>query len=196
MNLKYALYDMVVPGNGTNVKRKHARVVPQRTVDMEMICELVSQSSSFSAADVKGILAAFTQWIGMYLRSGNAVRLDGLGYFFPTVRSREWIDEEGEKRCRVRVDTVGFRSSTELKKRLRTATLEEVKRDARDYPKAQRRKRVLKYLESHSYINGRDYRLLNGCSLYMALNDLRELMEEGVIRRMGKGKQTLYVGSK
>jgi len=81
MSLKYALYDTPVPDSRENKQMKHARVVYNGTVNMYMLCKLISASSSFSAADVKGILEAFTQWMGVYLAEGSILCLEGLGIF-------------------------------------------------------------------------------------------------------------------
>jgi len=193
MSLRYAMYETPVPDNREDKGRKHARVVYNSTVSMEMICKLVSASSSFSSADVKGILASFTHWMGVYLAEGSLIRLEGLGHFSPSLRSREVIDMQGKKRIEVEVHTVGFRCSPELKRLMRKASLEETKRICIHFPAEERLERIRILIGERHHINCNDVMTLNNCTRHVALADLKVLMAEGTVVRIGKVRQTMYV---
>lgn len=193
MKLKYALYDTPVPRGKKNKGTKHARIIRNGTIDMEMMCELVSQSSSFSSADVKGIVAAFTHWMGIYLAGGSTLKMEGLGHFYTTIRSREGVDSEGKRKVKVRVDSIGFRCAPVLKKRLYSATLEEVKRPRTNPQNEKTRARILHHIRSNGYINISEAMYINDYTRYAALSDLKMLMENDKIRRIGKARQTIYI---
>ncbi|MDH6304663.1 putative histone-like DNA-binding protein [Parabacteroides sp. PF5-5] len=194
MSLKFTLHETPAPKGREEKPGRHARVVHDETVGMEKLCKLVSASSSFSSADVKGILEAFNFWMGFYMKGGSIIKLEGLGHFYPTLKSKAYKDEKGRKRIRIEVDTVGFRCAPELKDKIRLATLEQERRPrVKKFTPEERQKRILKYLESNHYANCRTIMGLNTCGQQIALRDLRTLAAKGDITRIGNARQTLYV---
>lgn len=192
--MRYALYDTPVPKGRKNLNTKHARVVADSKVDMEKLCKLVSAGSSFSAADVKGILEAFKHWLGVYLVEGSTVEMEGLGHFYPTLKSTVEIDEKGSHKVHVRVDTVSFRCSPELKKMVREAELIHEKRPEREKIGAyQRKENILNYIRDNVAINTTTIMQLNHCNRHVALNDMKVLMAEGKVLKAGKGKLSIYI---
>lgn len=194
MSLRFTLHETPVPKGRENKQVQHARVVHDETVNMEKLCKLVSASSSFSPADVKGILEALKFWMGVYMGGGSIIKLEGLGHFYPTLKSKPYIDEKGQERLHVHVDTVGFRCSPELKELIREANLEEEKRPTRKkYTSEERQRRILDYLQKHNYMNSQTVRGLNNCCQQLAISDLKALLNENKISKIGKARQTLYV---
>ena len=56
--------------------------------DMEKLCELVSNRSAMSSADVKAVLDSLNWAMGLELRSGNIVQVGEFGNFRMSVRSK------------------------------------------------------------------------------------------------------------
>lgn len=194
MSLKFTWHETPAPEGKPGKTPRHARVVHDETVGMEKLCKLVSASSSFSSADVKGILEAFQFWMGVYLKGGSIIKLEGLGHFFPTLRSSSYKKADGEEGIEVWVDSVGFRCSPTLKNELRNARLEEDKRpEHRRFSAEERQKRILQYLGKQKYANCRSIEGLNNCCAQIALHDLKTLQTEGKIVKIGKARQTLYL---
>lgn len=195
MSLKYSLYETPVPNGRENKKtEKHARVKPQGTKDTDFLCNLISQSSSFSSADVKGILEALTSWMGFYLGEGNSVELEGLGHFSPTLKTKEYIDENGRSQLDIQIDTVSYRCSPTLKKEIRKARLEEIKREnTNKLISSQRKENILWYVQKNISINCKICMEINNCTRYTALEDLKELVAEQQLLQTGKGKQRMYL---
>ncbi len=88
------------PGKGDNL---HARQVNQYTVRIDALCEEISQISSFSSSDVKGVLEALKSRIAFHLKYGDIVELEGLGTFnaslkCPSLPTEKQITRSEERR--------------------------------------------------------------------------------------------------
>lgn len=195
MSLKYSLYPTPVPKERENRStEKHARVRSQGTKDTEFLCTLISESSSFSSADVKGILEALASWMAFYLGEGNSIELEGLGHFSPTLKTREYRDENGKSQRHVHIDTISYRCSPSLKKEIRKARLEEIKRETHPpFSPAERKENIEAYIRKNISINCKTCTDINKCTRYAALQDLKELVDEKRLLQVGKGKQHIYI---
>jgi len=82
---------------------------------MNDICEYISECSSVTSADIKGVLEALTSYIGRELSYGYSVELEGLGHFSPSVKSKEVTDQKGNTKSSASIHGVNFRCSPRLK---------------------------------------------------------------------------------
>ena len=83
------------PGNEQRRPTSCARVITRDTKRMNDICEYISECSSVTSADIKGVLEALTSYIGRELSYGYSVELEGLGHFSPSVKSKEGYNITG-----------------------------------------------------------------------------------------------------
>lgn len=56
-----------------------------------------------------------------------------------------------------------------------------------------RQRRSIDFISDHGHITNKDYAQLNGISERQALRELNELVESGVLRRIGKGRACRYI---
>ena len=56
----------------------------------------------------------------------------------------------------------------------------------------ERQKNALKYLDEHSSITNREYRELNDVSKNTAINDLSEMVENDILKKVGRGRAVRY----
>lgn len=74
MSATYNLFKSPPPQQKEGVKaRLHARLVNQHTVRIDRLCEEISEISSFSSSDVKGMLDALQSRIAFHLAYGDIV---------------------------------------------------------------------------------------------------------------------------
>lgn len=196
MSLKFGWYKTPVPGNREDKKLPHARIISQGTLDTKYMCKMISMSSTISSADVKGVLEALNFWMGFCLSEGNSIELDGLGYFTPTLKSKIATDENGKNKVLAEVDSVSFRCATSLKEQVREAGLELVKKtNTEKFPQEQRLEKIMAEVEKNKCINRSTCMKLNHCSQFMALNDLKQLINSNKLIQIGGSKQTMYIRS-
>ncbi len=172
----------------------HARLVNQQTIRLWQLVEEISEISSFSSADVKGMLEAFRSRLEFHLENGDNVELEGLGTFSVSLHCPPSKTEKEIVPSKVWFHKVNFRSSKELKKKLCWMKVERSEQRSRlkVKPVAIRKQNILHYLEEKRTISCYMCRSINACSKYLALKDLRELMDEGKIVRLGRKENAQY----
>lgn len=172
----------------------HARQVNQYTVRLDALCEEISQISSFSSSDVKGMLEALKSRIAFHLKYGDIVELEGLGTFNASLKCPPLTTEKQITPHLVKFSKVVFRCSNELKKELRDMKTERADEPSRlkGYPEEKRKANILNYIKQNNTISTLECRSINGCSKYIALKDLRTLLTEGKIIRLGYRSNAQY----
>lgn len=194
MPAKYALYENPNPKGDGEKQPLHARIVPWGTVRTEEIAQDIADSCGYSTAVTKGMLDALAHIISRNLSRGYTVELDELGSFSISLKSRPVMDKKELRSCSVSFGNVHFRGSKKLKDRLSSLRLErDPDAGTTCHPPAKRRTQLLGYMKEHEYINRAQYMQLNSCNRSTAISDLSELMEEGILKRLGNGKAVLYV---
>ena len=66
---------------GEDIKTTYPRMTGGRVVTTDELAARVSEESTFSAGEVKGILASVCKYLAWYMRDGDRVKVDGLGTF-------------------------------------------------------------------------------------------------------------------
>lgn len=179
------------PGKGENL---HARQVNQYTVRIDALCEEISQISSFSSSDVKGMLDALKSRIAFHLKYGDIVELEGLGTFNASLKCPPLPTEKQITPHLVKFNKVVFRCASELKNELRFMKVERADEPSRlkGYPSEKRKANILAYIDNNDAISTQECRSINGCSKYLALKDISELLQEGKIVRLGYRSNAQY----
>lgn len=188
MAIKYTVHETPKPNGREEEVLRHARAVCGATMKLDYICELISNRSSLSSADVKGVLDSFAWVMGFCLKGGNHVELEELGYFSPSLKTTQL----GDGKVKVEVDGINYRCSTKLKDELRFTTLERVKETKENNPE-KRKKIMLEYVERNGSISIRTYAGITGCSRYRADADFKRYLEEGVLVKVGYSNRALYL---
>jgi predicted histone-like DNA-binding protein len=174
--------------------RIHARLVNQNVVRIDRLTEEISQFSSFTSADVKGILEIFRTTMLLHFKHGEIVELEGLGTFNLSLKSIPAKKEKEVTPTKVGVNKVVFRCSKKLKKELQWIKFERANEGSRlkGYSVAKRKANILQYLAKEYTISSALCCDLNNCSKYLALKDLNALRQEGKIARLGFSHNAQY----
>lgn len=172
----------------------HARQVNQYTVRIDALCEEISNISSFSSSDVKGMLEALKSRITFHLKYGDIVELEGLGTFNASLKCPPYNTEKQIPPHLVKFHKVVFRCANELKKELKYMKVERAKEASRlkGLPPEKRKANILTYIENNNTISTLECRSLNRCTKYIALKDINELLQEGKIVRLGYRSNAQY----
>lgn len=183
------------PGMGrTDVKQPlYPCLVPWRTVRLDDLVSMAQGRSSFSSADIKGVLQLLQDLIVDALQYGQYVELEGIGTFGVSLKSRPVMEEKEIRSESIRFHDVTFRSSKELRDRLRTMQLERSpEKDPVGFTPEVCEARTLEYLKTHPYISGKIYRSLCRCGKTKAAADLKRMMKEGKLERTFVGNTYLF----
>lgn len=144
---------------------------------------------------MKGILQLFQDMMVDFLMFGYNVELEGIGTFSVSLKSRPVMEENEIRAESIHFKDVKFRSSKELRDRLKTMPVFRDEYTVSDpaYPSAKEcEQEVFRYLETNPFIHQKKYMSLCGCSRSKASLDLRRLVEEGKLRWEKLGTSHLY----
>lgn len=193
--IKFGLYQ--TPANGEAQPLPCARFISQGTKGMEEICDALTESSTLTSADIKGVLEGLSRYIGRQLSYGYNIALDGLGTFSPALRTIQKTNEKGEPMQEVQIHGVNFRCDKRLKERVKRERPQKIKRlNIPQKDREGRRAKMLEYLQTHPSINVTEYARMNHCTHYAAQNDIRQFVSEGIIYASGARTHRVYLIAK
>lgn len=191
MSIKFKVYSTPKPHSRSGAKLTHARAISRGTYDLQKVCDLISERSAVSSAEVKSILDSFAWVIELTLEDGCHVELDDLGYFSPSLKTVP--SKKDANKNTVYVDGINYRCSTSLRKKLHKIDLEYVKEKKKPNDWNTRKTDLVKYMERWESITPRTYAEAFGCSRYRANLDFQRFVEEGVLVKVGYRNKVMYL---
>ena len=94
MSIHYKLYQKPQPGvAGGGVKKWYANAVLDEELTIDDLVKKIEKFSSFSEADIRGIIVAVENVIKEEITNGKIIRLDVLGSFYPSL-STDGVENE------------------------------------------------------------------------------------------------------
>lgn len=194
MAAEYALFKNPPRKGSTEEPQLHARIVPGRVIRLERIAKEISSFSSFSSADIKGLLQAFADQLVEHLEAGDEIDMEGFGHFNISLSCPKISRPQDVRAEDIRFKSVNFRCSKKITSRLEAMCVrrKEGASAAPLYTSEQRKKNILRHLAEEQTLMSSDCMRINACTRYMALKDLKELLAEGKIGKIGKRKITIY----
>ncbi len=195
MSANYKLVRTPNPKGDGEITPYHARMVATGTIGMEEMMDFMASSSSFSSADVKGVLQLLQDMIVMNLQTGYNVHLEGIGTFSISLHCPPAMDKKKVRSEYVSFRSVNFRPSVKLNNRLRSMHFYRAEEDKgkKSFSPEECKNRLLLYLEKYNHITGSEYMGLNHCCRSKASSDLMKFRSEGIIQRKGRGPTTYYI---
>ena len=193
MCARYKLAKNPDPTGNNSKQSLHPRVVPYGTVRIKELMRDIESRSGLSSADIKGALQVIADVMAEQLDRGYNVELEGIGFFSVSLTARPVADQKEIRSESIHFRNVNFRCSKYLKSKLKTMYLERVPESRGTLLSFDERiSRLMDYLKSHHYITCGDYRGLTGCSKYLALKDLNQLIHEGKLAKGGYRSTRVY----
>lgn len=203
---EYAMQEMNLP-NSEGEQVLYPRMVLNRQVDTAYIAKRLASQTTFTAAEVIGLLMGLSDELSFHLAEGSPVKLEGIGIFTPALalhkgKERE-TGEEGEAKRNAQsiyVGGVNFRPEKSLLKDInRQCELErskgKFKRSSQKYTPEQRLELAKQYLDSHPFMRIADYAAITGLRKTAASIELKQwlLLPDSGIATSGRGTHKVYV---
>ena len=190
MAIRFTINPTPKPNGRKGKTSTHARQVSWGTYKLDEVCEMISERSAVSSADVKSVLDSFAWVMHAAFRSGYHLELEDLGYFWPSLRTRP--NDEGTNI--VELDGVNYRCSTRLLKKLKQIELKRINTKAvTDEGLDKRKEKMLEYLQHNETLSPRIYAECTGCTRYRAESELKQFVDEGLLEKVGYRRQTVYL---
>lgn len=195
-----AIYDFKKKPNLTTKEGEtevlYPSIVYTGKVTTRELLETLASRSTFRAGEVEGALTELVKLVGEYVGKGFHVELGDFGVFSGKIKSRMVADKKDIRSRSIAFNGVNFRASKEF----RAKAVGDLERspvwkfhNSRQMEEEERKRRMLAYIDKHGFINRVAYTRLTGRLKDMALKDLKEFVEQGIISRVGYGNQLHFV---
>lgn len=94
----------------------YVRAITSQTTHLNALAKNIQDATSFTVHDIVGIVSSIVNEIRQEIGNGNAVHIDGLGYFYPKISGEIVNDRHGIRRLRnAKVVTLRFKPEQGLK---------------------------------------------------------------------------------
>ncbi len=194
-------YDMRKKYNPSNPEgdEYRARPVITTTVDLNFICDEISERASYSSGDVYGMMCEVITSIKNHIADGHRVKIDGLGSFEVKLSSK--AKEKGARTTNKDVEIKGltFRLSKTFIKNWKFVVehcSKSMKKSDKVIPMIQRRRIMKSLLDKETVIRRKEYDSAAGISKDLAYKDILSFIEEGWLAKKGTGSNTMYFRAK
>ena len=169
-------------------------VVASTPVTTKEMAERISHACTLHKADVVAVLSALGHEMSEALLDGRTVQMDEIGSFSLKLALKEPKHLEDRVTSQdVVVKGVSFRPCKELKEALRGAEIVSGGHAVRTLLTRDIVERRLRtFFEDHPYIYRSQMEQVCECSKHLALKYLNELVDEGLLRSLGRKNSRFY----
>lgn len=180
-------------------------IVCEGVVKLSHLAAEISKQTSFTTADVKGLVAALTDAIAYHTAQGRSVSIDGLGSFRASLaldsdKTEEADSETFRNKRSVHVGGVRFRAASAFVKHCneQADTFERISpknvSGIGQYDEATRRQKLQEYFAEHGVLTATDYMALTGLNRNAANIELANLStgEDALLLKHGRRPHVSY----
>jgi predicted histone-like DNA-binding protein len=192
--------------HGTGETIIYPRMVVERHISSDQWAQLIAAGTTFSAGEVKGIIAQMAQELARCMGDGCSVKIDGIGTFSAKLQlnpdvEREQPNDVAMRNARsIHVSGVRYQADTQLMRQTnKTCILQRnpipAQRSSEQYTPQQRLDLALDYLQTTPYITVRDYARITGLRNSTAAAELRLLVrqETSPLQASGRPPHRTYI---
>lgn len=195
-----ALYDLFEnpPSPDGEQQPLHARIVSKGTVDKEEFLDRVHKFTGISRSLLAGAMEAFANEARDLLADGWNVEMGNLGFFSTSLQCPPVNDKKEIRATSVRMKNINFRASRPFKKevgdKMRLQRGESLTRPKKNSISRETcLARLNTYMENHLFVSRTDYSHLTGRNKKVAIEELNSFVADGIMRKEGVGKLTIYI---
>lgn len=183
-------------GDDNDSKKYHPRLVSSGTVKKEKLFTDVARYTTFSAAELEGAVNAVLTQAARYISEGYTVELGKLGFLKGALKNTRPIRETKN----IRSETIVMHNvNLHASQWFRSQACGPVERADRGFGKSvdigyeERIKRLLRHLDKYHFITRKEYGALTGLLKNKALDELKQLVKEGVLMKRGQGSHIVFM---
>jgi len=179
-------------------KSLHPRIFLNGKVSTEKLCHMVHARSSLTTGDVKSALDTLAQIFSEELREGREVHLEGIGYFYPTLKSTQKVTRSTPlKTQKLALKTIRFRPDARLKGELAGihACQSKYTRHSQKLSEVEIDMRLKEYFSENHVMVRRDFQEVCCMMRTTAKMQLSRLREEGKLQNIGTRMQPIYIAA-
>lgn len=198
MAILFEWYENPVAPHQSQKTKLHARIILNGKIGTDELRARIQERSSLTKTDVSAVLDALCDVMGEELREGRQVHLDGIGYFYPSLKCKEEITPDTpRKNAKVELKAIQFRSDQKLKNSIGPVEIQHSKyaRHSRKLSEMEIDIRLKDYFCENKVLTRRNFQSLCHMTRTTAADRLKRLREEGKLKNIGLMTQPIYVPS-
>ena len=198
-----AKYDFRVMPNmqGEEEEQKlYPQLVTSGTITLKDLMKHASKHTTFSPAEMMGMITFLEDAMVEYLAQGYHVKLGDIGTFSASLTSRKVTSKDEIRAKSVHFDNVLFRADKKLRKRIGTEMKLEraephlaFQTSSTEHTEEERFQLMMEHLDKHGFITCKKYSELTGLLKNKASSELRNWTKDGRIRREGRAPHVMYL---
>lgn len=196
MAIHFEWYENPVAPGEEDKKKLHARITYNGRISTDEIRTDIQTRCSLTKTDVSAVLDALSHSLGEQLRQGRQVHLDGIGYFYPTLKCAEEVTPETKrKNTKVRLKGIKFRADKTLRSEIGNVELKNIKcaGHSNKLSNIEIDMRLKAYFAEHPMMTRAKFQGVCGLLKSTAKAHLRRLKAEGKIKNVNTPSQPIYV---
>ena len=196
MAIHFEWYETPVAPGEEDKKKLHARIASNGRVGTDEIRNDIQYRCSLTETDVSAVLNALSHSLGEQLRQGRQVHLDGIGYFYPTLKCTEEVTPDTKrKNTKVQLKGIKFRADKALRNEIGNVELKNNKHvgHSAKLSDVEIDMKLKEYFAGHTMMTRSDFQGVCGLMKSTAKAHLRRLKSEGKIKNIGIPTQPIYV---
>ena len=196
MSAIYDLFETPSP-NKQEKQPLHARIVSKGTISKDEFLDRVHKFTGISRSLLTGAMESFSNEARDLLAEGWNIEIGNFGFLSTSLECPPVKDKKEIRSTSIKMKNIHLRASRSFKKevsdKMRLQRGESPIRPKRNSISRETcLARLNKYLENHLFISRTDYSLLTGRNKKIAIQELNSFISDGVIRKEGVGKLSVY----
>ena len=166
------------------------------TINTKQLLKQLVARTGYKPGVVEGTLMELVDLVGEYIGQGYRVEVGEFGYFSGKIKSRLVKDKKDLRSPSIQFNGVNFLASKTFKKKA-TGKLERAQKlffqASSQLDDEELKRRLLEHVNRYGFITRTTYTELTGRLKNKALEDLKRFAKEGIICKVGRGNQMLFV---
>lgn len=199
METKYDFLPYPPQKDGDEPLAYYPKIVSKGTISFDKLVDRISESSTFKAGTVLGVMEEMERWMAYYLSQGYRVELGRIGVASVKLKAeREVTDKAAIHAQSVRFDRVNFTVSKHFSgcchgTLVRAEACRKFRQSSTKYTPEERFGLLRAYLEKHLYITLAGYGELTGLRKTKAWSDMAVWIKAGKVETKGRAPHCVYV---